>query len=191
MDNNGLLVKRLRVDDESALQSLYQAYRQPVLANIRRLVHHEAEAEDILQNVFIALWEGRHKLTVSQSLPGWLFTASYYKSLEYLRAAVRLSLAPLTDELLNIPIEESPDNSFDAKLALISSAIETLPRRKRMAFQLCRLEGKTYDEAASLLQISADSVKDYVKSCSSLIRKNIEKDKPSVAALLLLIYFSA
>lgn len=191
MDNNQHLVKRLRMDDNTALQSLYQTYRVTVLANIRRLVHNETEAEDILQNVFLALWESRHKLTPAQSLAGWLFTASFYKSLEYLRTAVRLSLAPLTEELLNVAADESADNTFDARMALIQDAMDTLPNRKRLAFQLCRLEGKTYDEAASLLQISADSVRDYVKSCSTLIRKKIEKEKLSIPILLLLTYFAA
>ncbi|HVU94195.1 MAG TPA: sigma-70 family RNA polymerase sigma factor [Puia sp.] len=191
MDSNGHLVSRLRTDDDTALQYLYQTYHPAVLANIRRLVHHEAEAEDILQNVFMTLWENRHKLMPAQSLPGWLFTASYYKSLEYLRTALRLSLTPLTEQVMNIATEGPTESSFDDQLALINEAMETLPRRKRMAFQLCRLEGKTYDEAATLLQISAESVKEYVKSCSALIRKRIEKDKPSIAILLLLIYISA
>ena len=191
MDNNGNLVTRLRTDDDTALQWLYESYRSPVLANIRRLIQRETDAEDILQNVFLALWENRHKLRPGQSLPGWLFTASYYKSLEFVRKAVRLSIAPLTEDLANLALEEPAESAFEAKMALINDAMNALPRRKRMAFQLCRIEGKTYDEAAVVLQISADSVRDYVKSCSAMIRRKIEKDNPSIAIVLLLLYFSA
>ncbi|MBS1605390.1 MAG: RNA polymerase sigma-70 factor, partial [Bacteroidetes bacterium] len=64
-----------------------------------------------------------------------------------------------------------------------------LPPRKRMAFQLCRLEGKSYDEAAAQLNISTESVKDYIKSCNALIRKQLSDNNPSMALLALLLYF--
>ncbi|MBS1603602.1 MAG: hypothetical protein JST42_13110, partial [Bacteroidetes bacterium] len=131
MEKNEQLVKRLHRDDEEALNWLYDAYHQAVLANIRRLVHSQEESEDILQNVFLALWEGRHRLTVRQSLSGWLFTASYYKSLEYLRSAVRLSLSALSDDQLeNVADEADAEDGFEEKMALVSEAMRVLPPRK-------------------------------------------------------------
>ncbi len=172
------LIGELQQGSEEAFAGVYHQYHQAVLANICRLVPHPHEAEDILQEVFITLWNKRLKLTPDHSVAGWLFSTSYYKSLEFIKKRIRQSVVPFTDTLNEaFVLDEEPsqaEKDYLDKLSLLTDAIELLPTRKKLAFKLCRLEGKSYEEIALALNISAGSARDYVKSASRQLRKYIE-----------------
>ncbi len=195
LQENSILVTRLNNDDDNAFQALYHQYHQAVFANICRLVQQQEEAEDILQEVFLALWESRHQLTPKHSIAGWLFTTSYYKSSAWLKKTLRKKIAPFSDNLQEAPDEQgSGEILYTERLSVINAAIERLPGRKKKAFQLCRLEGKSYEEAAEILGISIQSVKDYVKSSSMLIKKQILSDGSAISHLsicLIALYLQA
>lgn len=179
------LIEQLSAGNEAAFAFVFQKYHHAILTNIGKLICHQHEAEDILQEVFITLWQNRHKLTQYQSLAGWLFTTSYYKSLEHLRKAIRQSMQ-LIDEHMAVPERELPagfENEYADKLTVLHAAIESLPQRKRAAFTLCRLEGKTYEEAADELGISRETVKDYVKSSAKFLKEYVMAQRPTMSAI--------
>ena len=162
--------------NEQAFEQIYYQHHYAVLANISRLVNNQVVAEDILQEVFVSLWENRHKLTAAHSVAGWLFTASYYKALDYLKTAIKENLLPLTETLNElIPTEDTgeQEKEYTRLYELLNEAISQLSPRKQSVFRLCRLEGKTYKEAARLLSISEESVKDYLKIATSNIKKHV------------------
>jgi RNA polymerase sigma factor (sigma-70 family) len=177
-------VSLLQNDDDEAFKVLYRQYHHAVFANINRLVNRSPAAEDILQEVFLALWENRHKLNPAHTVAGWLFTASFYKASAYLKKSLRENLAPLYDSLEEAPYEESEyETNYEEKLTAIHTAIALLPPRKKMAFRLCRLEGKSYEEAAQELGLSIESVKDYVKTASRFIRQHVITHHPALICL--------
>ncbi|MRG45172.1 sigma-70 family RNA polymerase sigma factor [Chitinophaga sp. SYP-B3965] len=171
---NSILIAQLNNSDDAAFEAVYHQYHQAIFANILRLVKQQHKAEDILQDVFVTLWESRFKLTEKQSVSGWLFTTSYFKALEYLRKSVKENITLLSEEQYEFPDDDTDlEETYQQKLSIITSVMELLPPRKRTAFQLCRVEGKSYEEAAAMLEISVESVRDYVKTSSIFIRKHI------------------
>jgi RNA polymerase sigma-70 factor (ECF subfamily) len=174
---NKQLIKALHQADEISFAYIYQQYHQAVFKNINKLIINQQEAEDILQEVFITLWQKKQELTEELSVAGWLFTTSYYKSLEQLKKAVKLSIYELTEahsELHTEPLEQLTNEvEYNQKVITLTNAIEQLPPQKKLAFKLCRLEGKTYEEIASILNISVDTAKEYVKSASKLLRQTV------------------
>lgn len=186
-------VRRLQSDDNEAFKEIYRQYHSAVFANIRRLVHHEPVAEDLLQEVFLLLWEQRHRLKPEHTVAGWLFTTSFYKASAYLRKALKENLTSLPDSLHEFPDEEM-DAGYELKLSAIHTAIELLPPRKKMAFRLCRLEGKSYQEAAEELGLTAASVKDYVKTASQFVKQQVLAQSPALMGLCILeatLYFQS
>lgn len=184
---NQQLIKALHEADESSLAYIYHKYHQAVFKNICKLIVNQQEAEDILQEVFIALWQKRQQLSEDHSIAGWLFTTSYFKSLEQLKKAVKLSIYELTDahtELHTEPIDQlNNEIEYHQKQTSLNNAIEQLPQQKKLAFKLCRLEGKTYEEIASILNISVDTAKEYVKSASKLLRKTLATNQFATTTL--------
>ncbi len=185
--DNTVLIQKLIEGDEPAFAYIFQKYHHAVLANICKLIHNQQEAEDILQEVFILLWKSRYKLTQNQSIGGWLFSASYYKSLEHLKKSIKRSFEKLDDHIATLAaatdIQTDFEQEYAEKLAVLNAAIESLPPRKKSAFTLCRLQGKTYEEAATELGISAETVKDYVKSSAKLLKEYVVSQNPTISPI--------
>lgn len=191
-ENEALLSIALSNGDGKAFDTLYQKYHPAVYANILKLIKDPQAAEDILQDSFGALWVNRQTISHERSVAGWLFVVSYNKSLKFLKAAVRQRISPL--HILPIELADDADGSpleTELQLSIIDEAIEQLPPQKRLAFTLCKLEGKTYEEAARILGISAHTVKEYLQAASRFVTTySLEKygRKAPLALSLLLTY---
>lgn len=177
----------------SAFDNIYSQYHQAVFKNICKLVQQPEVAEDILQEVFLALWTNRHKLELTHDVARWLFVVSYNKAIQHLKntAKEKTVLAAHPQQ----PATTEDDNFAllkDLQLHLISDAIEQLSPRKKMIFRLCRLEGKSLQEAASILGISHHTAKEYLKASSAFIKTYIATQQatiPVAGLLLLSAYF--
>ncbi|NML40129.1 sigma-70 family RNA polymerase sigma factor [Chitinophaga sp. G-6-1-13] len=173
----------------AAFDSIYSQYHQAVFLNICKLVPQQEVAEDILQEVFLALWNNRHKLELTNDVARWLFVVSYNKSIQYLKNAAKEKTILATHPEQAVSTD---DDNFAAlkemQLHLISDAIEQLSPRKKMIFRLCRLEGKSLQEAASILGISHHTAKEYLKASSAFIKTYIAAQQATfpVAGLILL-----
>ncbi len=175
--------------DTTAFHALYDRYHHAVYANISRYVRRPEIAEDILQEVFFALWSHRHIFTKGQSAGGWLFTVSHNKSLLYLRTA--LSEKKFLAALSTLPGAGEPvdEQAFSIQIDVLQEALQRLPPTKKEVFQLCKLEGKSYKEVANLLNTSPAVIKERLRSASKLIREYISSQHPALplSALVLLL----
>lgn len=172
LNDDTRLSLKLSKSDVAAFNALYYKYYRAVLSNIYKLVQHEQAAEDILQDVFAALWINRKKIDQERTVGGWLFVVSYNKAIKFLNRSVRESVR-LHSELQE-EIAESKDDDYEEieyQYHLIDEAIESLPPRKKRVFILCKLEGKTYEEAALTLGISPHTVKEYVSFSLQFIKE--------------------
>jgi len=180
------LVASLREDNIAAFDALYQMYFPGVYANILHLVREEAAAQDIVQEVFISLWEKRKLLQPGQMAGNWLFVVSYNRSLNYLRDNLRrrLKIAAITTDVA----EPEPDEWLvtSIQLDMLERAIEQLPPQRKKVFLLCKVQGKTYAEAADELQISHYTVKEHITKASRFIREYVRL-QPEWQALIAIV----
>ena len=179
-------LEALTRDRVDAYEVLYHRYKQPVFANIRKMVKDPDAAEDILQEVFIALWENRHTIDQAKGAGGWLFVVSYNKSASYLKKKLReAALLESETDLADLAIADEPANDelTSLQLALVEEAVRHLPARKQAVFRLCRFEGKSVEEVAADTGISVASVKDYLKQSTRFIRDYVQAGPPSAQAL--------
>ena len=183
---NNSLITRLQNDDNEAFNELYRKYHSAIFYNILKLTRDTIVSEDILQEVFITLWEKRHELNIQQGISGWLFVVSYNKSISYLKRKLKESLAR-TALQQNIENTTDAENSFtNTQMSILEKAIEQLSPQKRRVFELCKLQRKTYAEAADELQISKHTVKEYLSGAVISI-KNYVQQYPEYSV----IFFSA
>jgi RNA polymerase sigma-70 factor (ECF subfamily) len=164
------LVLRLLADDVAAFDALYYRYSKPLYSNIFKLTRDADAAQDILQDVFVILWAKRTMIDASQPVSNWLFSISYYKSLKYLKEALR-------EQTLYKEIESSglvysvPDNdSKEQKIEVIRAAVHQLSPQKRKVLEGCKLAGKSYKEVAEELSISRHTVKEYLSLAITSLR---------------------
>lgn len=169
------LLCRFVKGDRNAFDAIYKQYFHAVYANALKITRDKTVAEDILQEVFIALWEKRKTIDTERSLGNWIFVVCYNKSISALRKELRRTA--VYDELQN---SYEPDTLNSAALQelqwqTLEDAMNTLSAQKRKVFELCKLQGKTYKETAAVLQISEYTVKEYLSAATVVIKKHVQR----------------
>lgn len=180
--------------DAEAFGIIYTYFKEAVSANILKIIHQPEIAEDILQDIFIKLWENHNKFTDKQSVAAWLFRVSYHTSIDHIRAILRArhkaeaSLLLMEDsKIIN---QEEAFQEFYYKEALLQEAINMLPPKKRKVFELCKLQGKSYSEVSEAMNIAKSTVKDYITESNKFIRQHVmTRYSQSSYSLLLFIAF--
>jgi RNA polymerase sigma-70 factor (family 1) len=180
------LAVRLRNNDIGAFNSLYWNYHAAIYANALKLIREPALAEDIVQEVFVTLWERRHSIDPKQDIAGWLFVVSHHKTIDQLKRKLRQAL---TEKILQAIIEE-PDafkeDITEEQLGTIERAVEQLSPQKRKVFELCKVQKRTYEKAAEELHISKYTVKEYLSDAIISIKKYIGQQTTHAGILIYL-----
>ena len=166
-----------------AFNELYRKYFHPVYCNALKITRDTAFAEDVLQDVFITLWEKRQTIDPQRSLAGWLFILCYHRSVSLLRKNLRESL--FRQELQQVPEDTAVEESkYAAQWTILENAMACLSPQRRRVFELCKLQGKSYEEAAMELHISKYTVKEYLSAAVVFI-KEYSRSHPGTSAVLL------
>ena len=153
------LLGRIREGDEGAFDSVFREHYAPLVRTAEAMLHRRDVAEEIVQDVLLALWQRRATLVVEDSLRGYLFRATRNRVLNHLRhAAIERKAEP------ELASAEAPDAAAPAALvheeidAALRRAVSTLPPRCREVFELSRVHGLRYAEIATTLDISVKTV---------------------------------
>ena len=185
------LVLGVQRDDVSSFDALYWKYHQVVYRNIVKLVKDTTAAEDILQEVFVKLWQKRHSIDVSKSVAGWLFVISFNLSVSYTKKRLR-EQALYSSLFYETHGHEEDFKEYEQQHRLLETAIGQLSPQKKKIITLCKLEGKTYEEAAKELNISRHTVKEYLSSAmvnlnDYLLKNSANKSLVTVLTAFLLV----
>jgi len=138
-------------------QQIYKSYHQQIFAFILKFVHDRDLAKDILQEVFIKIWERRGRFH-SKNLEGYLYTISRNAIIDYVRKEkVRQQYNESRPAQADF---QSPHQMmvFEETKKRIERAINALPPKRKRIFELSRIDGKTYQEIADNLNISKNTV---------------------------------
>lgn len=178
------LVIRLREDDVAAFDALYWKYHGAVYGNIFKLIRETEATKDILQEVFVTLWEKRFSMDSQQSVSGWLFVVSYNKTVSYLKKLLKQpAISQEWSEQMQ-PVEQPALNTKEVQLQLLEKALAQLSPQKRKVFELCKLQGKTYEEAARELKISRHTVKEYLSAAVVNVKDYIKAHPDYLVSLV-------
>jgi len=165
------LLMELSQGNERAFEKLYRLYSLRIFKKLLKLVKQEEIAEELLQDVFLKIWEKRETIDPEKSFRSYLFRIAQNLVTDLFRRAaydrkLLEHLIAATTELYN-PIEEKY-NSVEGN-AILQQAIDTLPPQRRKIYMLCKIEGKSYEEVSNLLGISTSTISDHiVKATKSL-----------------------
>lgn len=141
-----------------------------------RVTLDRAEAEDIVQDTLLKLWEHREEWNTIQSLEAFSMTICRNLALDRNKAA-RNSNAQLNEELDAPPDNITPLDEVDSKMRLemLRRLIDGLPETQRSIILLRDTEGKTYDEIAEILKLSESQVKVYLHRARQKIREQFAR----------------
>jgi len=184
------IIRQFIAGNHSAFEHLYNQYSAAIYANIHKMVRLPDLAEDILQEVFTALWTNRAKMDPDQSVGNWLFVVSYHQSLTCLKKKLREATVPAAEPATMADIPEEPaidEKYYGARIDILNTAVDRLPPHKQRVFRLYHFDNKTHDEIAQELNLSASSVKFYLKQSRSFVRQYVSGHFPQAVGLSLLL----
>ena len=170
------LLKELKNNNPKAIDFLFDKYYQLLCQRCVQIINDPKYAEDIVQELFINLWNKRETLNIKYSLKGYLMQSATNRSLNYLRDN-KIKFQEIEDNL--------EDNSGCAQLNLelgdtkkaLDKYIDQLPPKCKAVFILSRFEQLKYREIADLLNISVKTVENHLALALSRLRSKVHVKK--------------
>lgn len=184
-----------RTEDEKLFESLQKGNKKafntfflkyyPILCAYATQFVGMQDAEEIVQDMMVGIWERRKELAIESSLNGYLFRVVRNKCFNHMdklrvHEQVHLLLASNRQVLF-----EDPDFYIVEELTRkIEEALMRLPENYREAFVLNRIEGKTYHEIASVLGISSKTVDYRIQQALKILRIELRDYLPFLLAFI-------
>lgn len=168
------LVIRLKRADTDAFKELYRKYIHKLFAYTLRTAKSPALAEDVVHDVFVTIWEKRDQIDPEQSFQAYLFTIARNHLLNFIKREAHKK--DIIDQMIGntVPVQSESTQErvlYNESHRLFREAIEQLPDRRKEVFQLCHLDGLTYEEAADRLDITSSTVNTQMVKARKFIRE--------------------
>jgi RNA polymerase sigma-70 factor (ECF subfamily) len=185
------LFDQLAAGDESAFRKLFDAYREMLFIFAFQLTHSKVDAEEILQDIFLKLWENREKLRQVDNPKNYLFIMARNRTLDLLtkiskdQKLMKQVWANITQQ--GSPVEEIIEAKESQKL--INEALSRLSERKQAIFNLSRKGGLSHEQIADQLGISVQTVKNTITEVLRFIKDYLSGHSELLAVLFWLHYF--
>jgi RNA polymerase sigma-70 factor (ECF subfamily) len=179
----GQLLGRIAQRDLQALSEFYDSTATPLFSVALRILHDPAEAEEVIQDVFVQVWEKAPFFDIRLgSAFGWVLSITRHRAIDRLRSKQRH--ARLVEELLASNETEAaatplPDeDSAEAEQAMtVRGAVSELPKEQRQAIELAFFAGLTHPEIADVLHEPLGTVKARIRRGLLKLRRSLELEQ--------------
>ena len=174
---------------ESLFEGLVKEHAQKLLRLSQRVVKSEAQSRDIIQNVFLKVWEHRSSITDVDNMEAWLYRVTKNELIDFLRKTaaddrLRASLWKSMQQHTALQTEDIIDaRECDS---MIRKAVNQLPPQRRLVYRLNRDKGLSYQEIAEELSISRHTVKNQL----SLALQSIHRFLSGSIGLFLILWLN-
>lgn len=163
-------IEKLIHGDEQAFSQIYWKLSPLLYCRLLRVLNSRDVAEEIVQEVFIAVWNNRLNIDPEKCFQSYVYCIAANKCYDYFRNLSRNKLfhADMIKRNRDIAVTEDSD---EQKVSTLIHIISKLPPRRRYIFELCKLNGKSYAEVSSQLGISPSTISDHIVKANHFIKK--------------------
>lgn len=144
-------------------------------------IHDPEASEDIVQEIFVRIWEKRGQLIGIENIQGYLVSSIKNGCLNYIKRK------QIEDRHLRaFLLRELEEEHHDPKLLIdkVYRLLEQLPPKRKEVLKLHIIEAKSYAEIAEVLDISLNTVKDHLKKAHAFLKKEAEREVPNTAIFI-------
>jgi len=169
------LLKRMSNGDEAAFTELYHAHSERLYLNILQLIKDERLAEEMVQEIFTRIWQKRVNIHIEGNFAAYLAQTGrncvldFYRKLKRDKKLLAHFSKVATSQYGNL----NHDLDSRERRLHLQNVINRLPGQQRKAYQLCKQEGLSYQEAAGNMGISPYTVKEYLENAREYLKKYI------------------
>lgn len=183
------ILQKVAQGDQQAFTLLFDLYYQNLGTYIYKVTESRELTEEIVQDVFIKIWEKRQILGDIDNFSAFLFVLSKNKTLDYLRKIAKertrkLSLLKEMDEESYVIDDLSPIDEYSL---IIEQTVAKLPQQQQKVYHLSRHEKLKYEEIAQRMGISKETVKKHMQLALTFLKQHVKARIEDVVLGILLI----
>ena len=185
------LVKLLQKGNVVAFDSLFEVYSPKLFGFSMRYLKNESDTEELVQDVFVQVWEHRRSLKTEYSFKSYLFTIALNQIRKHFnRKAISLRyLQSIQNDNVVTSDEIIRNDDFESALQQINLIIGQMPPRRREIFLKSKFEGKSSKEIAIELNISSGTVDNQVSEALHFIRSRINNENLTLLLFVILFFY--
>ncbi len=188
IEDDRKLVQSLQKGNVAAFDTLFEIYSPKLFGFALKYFQNEADAEELVQEVFVKVWENRHSLKSELSFKSYLFTITLNHIRKFFnKRAVSLrylkSIQPEENQTENFAFQT---NDYETVMHQIDGLISQMPPRKQEIFRKSKIEGKSSKEVARELNISVGTVDNQVSEALHFLSERLKKEDIPVLLFFML-----
>ncbi|HEV2481030.1 MAG TPA: RNA polymerase sigma-70 factor [Puia sp.] len=183
------LFERIATGDEAAFSILFFRYTARLAPFVTRLLQSDSWSEEIVQDVFMRLWQSRLQLGTIEHPQAYLYQMASNRTLDYIKRNAREVKLQYYAARWVTAAADHPDAEQDFREIdnLLKEAVGQLPAQRRKVYQLVREEGLSHAEIADRLGISKHTVRNHVAEALQEIRLYLREHGVMIVFLLGLV----
>lgn len=182
------VLKALKKGERAAFTNIFNCYQRELYFFVFSITKSKYSTEEIIQDVFIKVWDNRKNINLSKSFDSYIFTIARNLTYNHLRSVSnRESLKQELWHNISLTSKKMEDDIiFSEYTDIVNEILLTLPKQKQSIYALSREEGKSNQEIADLLGISQKTVKNHLWKTLQVIKEQL---KPMLKGLIIYFYF--
>jgi RNA polymerase sigma-70 factor (ECF subfamily) len=169
------VIRKFNAGDKNAINELHAQYSNKLYRFAFGYLKSEADALDVVQEVFIRLWSSRNELKKDSNIEALLFTIAKNTIISAFRK--KISEKDYVEHLKNVVVRNSLDTERQVDYTIlyekVQQLIEQLPQQRQRVYLLSKEKGLTNKEIAENLNISIKTVEDHITKARKFLRENL------------------
>ncbi|WP_276369404.1 RNA polymerase sigma-70 factor [Chryseolinea sp. H1M3-3] len=169
------IIQEIREGNKESFQRVFHKYYEGLCQYAFTILRDMDDSEDVVQSMFIKIWEKRESLIITHTLKGYLFKAVYHQCVNQIdHRAVRTKFQEIS--LVEKPNEVQQPEVFPNELEeRVIAAINTLPPQCRTIFMMSRYKEMRYVEIANALNLSINTIENQMSKALRILREYLKE----------------
>lgn len=171
-----MFIKQLRAGEEHAYEMLFKSYYTELVMHANRYLYDFESSREIVQDLFVHIYEKRHHLDINSSLKSYLFRSTQNRCINFINAQKTRNKYIDHIKSKNLIKENSLEKDLEAAELEYNllAAIGELPPKCRMIFKMNRFEGLSNGEIAERLELSKRTVETQITKALKILREKLK-----------------
>jgi RNA polymerase sigma-70 factor (family 1) len=189
LDHEDAILAKIARGDHRAFCILFDHYQRYVYGFGRKLTRSDDQAEEIVQSIFLKLWEARGRLSGIDNFEAYITRLVRNHAYTVLRRNVVITRvnASMSHDVLEVS-DLNADLDYRETVGILNEAINSLPEQQRRVYELCHRQGLKYEDAAKEMDISVATVHYHIKLALKTIREHFNRNSFLYPLLISLLF---
>ncbi len=167
---------QIQSGNKNAFEHLYMKYWALLYVHSLKMIQNEEVARDIVQDLFVKLWEKRNEIHINEALKFYLYRSVRNLTINQINNNKQLqnNLDSFSAFIAENQMENDAETDFAELVRLVEKEIAHLPKKMKLIFQMSRYQGLSYQEIAEELDLSIHTVKKTISRAIKMLRTQIQ-----------------